>query len=246
LPRTLLSILSKLGFNPKNKYISLYIKGYENPIWARYQSSDIDVLYQIFGEEEYSCLDNLDQPKLILDCGANVGYSSIYLLNKYPTAHVIAVEPDDENFIVCQKNLLPYSERVSLVRSAIWSHEVGLVVSKGVDVYGDGCEWATQVKECQGDQKPDLLATDILSLLKKSEFTSIDLLKVDIEGAEVVIFSQNYETWLNRVKNIVIELHSEECKKSFFNALSPYKYDLSRSGELTVCKGILPKTVSIS
>lgn len=176
LPKPIISILSQFGFNPKNKDVSLNIKGYDHPIWARYQSSDIDVLYQIFGEKEYSTLDSLPDCKLIIDCGANVGYSSIYLLNKYPDAHVIAVEPDEGNFQVCQKNLEPYSDRVTLVNSAIWSHETELVISN----YGKGREWSTQVKECQENQQPDIIATDIQSLLKKHGSKSIDLLKIDI------------------------------------------------------------------
>jgi FkbM family methyltransferase len=240
LPKPLLSILSKLGFNPKNKYINLQIPKYEHPIFARYQASDLDVFYQIFVEEEYSILPEDKDFKVILDCGANVGYSSIYLLNKYPHAHIIAVEPDEENFKVCQKNLSPYSDRVTLIRSAIWSHQTGLVIRH----YGNGNEWGTRVEECLEHEQPDLLALDILNLLEKSGKTNIDLLKMDVEGAETVIFSQNYKTWLNQVQNIVIELHGQECEDTFFQALSAYKYDLSHSGELTVCQRIKSQITS--
>ena len=67
---------------------------------------------------------------------------------------------------------------------------------------------------------------------------SSDILKIDIESAETVVFSQNYEKWLRKVQNIVIELHGEECEAIFFKAMSPYKYDLYTSGELTVCRNI--------
>ncbi|MEC4813038.1 MAG: FkbM family methyltransferase [Scytonema sp. PMC 1069.18] len=227
-------MLSKLGLEPKNRYLKLHLPKYEHPIYARYQSSDLDVFYQIFVEEEYSVLQEGEDFKVILDCGANVGYSSIYLLNKYPHAHVIAVEPDEENFKVCQKNLSPYCDRVTLIRSAIWSHQTGLVIRH----YGNGNEWGTRVEESKENEQPDLLALDILNLLEKSSKSSIDLLKMDVEGAETVIFSQNYENWLNRVQNIVIELHGKECENTFFQALSTYQYNLSHSGELTVCQKI--------
>ena len=242
LPKPILAILSKLGLNLENKYISLKAKGCKHPVWARYQSSDLDVFYQIFIEEEYFALNNLQESKLIIDCGANVGYSSIYFLNQYPQAHIIAVEPDEENFKVCQKNFEPYSERVTLIRSAIWSHKTGLVVHS----YGEGEEWGVQVKECQENQTPDLLATDIQSLLKLSGTKSIDLLKIDIEGAESVVFSQNYHQWLNHVQNIVIELHGKECENAFLQALSGYEYKLSNSGELTICQGLSPKATLVS
>ena len=56
-------------------------------------SSDRLALHQIFIEEEYEPL-ALSHPTAILDLGANVGYSSAYFLSKYPTARVVAVEPD--------------------------------------------------------------------------------------------------------------------------------------------------------
>lgn len=239
IPKPLCSVLSKLGIELKNRYFSLHVKGYEHPVLFRYGSSDSPVLYQSLVAQEYSCLDASENPKLIIDCGANVGYSSIYFLNKYPAAHVIAVEPDEDNFKVCAKNLIPYNERVSLIRSAIWSHKVGLTVCRGQN--RESLEWEAQVQECREGEDPDIYATDISSLLEESGFNSIDILKMDVEKAESVIFSRNYESWLKKVKNIVIELHNEECEKVFFNALSRYKYDLSRAGELTVCKSILPQ-----
>lgn len=239
VPGPLPFVLSKLGFELKNKYLYLPVKGYTYPVLFRYGSSDSLVLYQSLVRQEYSCLEPLEEPNLIVDCGANVGYSSIYFLNKYPNAHVIAVEPDDENFKVCTKNLLPYSERVTLVHSAIWSHKAGLTVSRGEN--GESLEWAAQVYECREGEEPDMYATDIYSLLEKSGLKSIDILKMDVERAELEIFSRNYETWLDKVKNIVIELHDEDCEKVFFKALSSYKYSLLKLGELTVCKTLLPK-----
>lgn len=53
LPKPLISLLSKLGVHPKSKLIALQVEGLNHPIWARYQSSDVDVFYQIFVDEEY-------------------------------------------------------------------------------------------------------------------------------------------------------------------------------------------------
>ncbi|MFB8791750.1 MAG: FkbM family methyltransferase [Potamolinea sp.] len=240
LPKPLSVVLSKLGLELKNRaYYEIHVKGYKYPVIFRYGSSDSPVLYQSLVREEYSCLEPSEDPKLIIDCGANVGYSSIFFINKYANAHVIAIEPDNDNFKVCEKNLHPYRERVSLIHSGIWSHKVGLTVCRGEKE--ESLEWEAQVRESKEGETPDISATDISSLLEGSGFNTIDILKMDVEKAEAIIFAKNYENWLSKVKNIVIELHNEECEKVFFNALSRYKYDLSRAGELTVCKNILPK-----
>lgn len=235
-------LMSDLGFKIKKQLVKIYLKSYQHPVEFRHNTSDITVFSQVLVDGQYSCVADLEDPKLIIDCGANVGYSTLYFLNKYPNAHVIAVEPDLENFKLCEKNLTPYAERVSLVRSGIWSHPTGLIIFQ--EKSEERNEWGIQVKEVQGTQKPDIHATDIYSLLKSSKFTSIDLLKIDIEGAEAIIFSQNYENWLRQVKNIVIELHNDDCKNKFFKAMSNYNYDLSESGELTICKKIFPITTS--
>lgn len=230
-------LLSKFGINLNKKYLKLNVKGYDNPVFFRYGSSDPRVFTQIFLWEEYSCVGNLEEPKIIIDCGANVGYASVYFLNKYPNAHVIAIEPDRENFKLCEKNLSGYPGRVSLIKSAIWSHQTGLSIYKKDD-WGDAYEWGIQVKECQEGREPDIYAIGIDDLLENYGLTSIDLLKIDIEGAEAIVFSKNHEKWLDKVKNIVIELHGKECEKVFFNALSMYDYELSKFGELTSCQNL--------
>ena len=59
--------------------------------------------------------------------------------------------------------------------------------------------------------------------LKKN---SIDILKIDIEGAEKELFMDNYKTWLGKTKVIVIELHDrldKEISGIFFKAVNNYQ-----------------------
>lgn len=238
--RPLMIIFSKLNLgNYQNNYIKVHLKNYKFPLYFRHNTSDHDVFYEVFVREQYACVAELLEPKLILDCGANVGYASIYFLERYPNAHVIAIEPDPDNFKLCQKNLSHYGERVSLINSGIWSHQTGLVIKR--QEFGEHREWGIQVKESLDDQQADLEAVDIATILQNSDFDTIDLLKIDIEGSEKVVFSHNYESWLNRVKNIAIELHGQSCEQAFFQALSGYDYQLSQSGELTVCQAVVQK-----
>lgn len=51
-------------------------------------SSDLDAFDQIFNFQEYLCLQELEEPNLILDLGANVGFSSAYFLSVFPKARV--------------------------------------------------------------------------------------------------------------------------------------------------------------
>src|SRR5262245_51635214 len=73
------------------------------PLFGRRSSSDVEVFHQVFIEREYKCLDDLSDVGLIIDCGANVGYSSAYFLSKHPTSRIIAVEPDPDNFAMLRR-----------------------------------------------------------------------------------------------------------------------------------------------
>ena len=212
----------------------LFSKDARHGLACRPGTSDLYVFQQIYVAREYSCLDHLkDDSCLIVDCGANVGYSSAYFLSRFPSSYVIAVEPDPGNFEVLERNLAPYAGRYRAIRSAVWSERLGLVLG---ETPRSGQEWARQVRPALPGEKASMQAMDIGTLLKDSGFAKIRVLKIDIERAEAAVFSANYESWLANVDNIMIELHGEECRDIFMKAISTESFDVSECGELTVCK----------
>jgi FkbM family methyltransferase len=175
---------------------------------------------------------------MILDLGANVGYSSAYFLSCFPTASIFAVEPDPANCEILRENLAQYGERATVLRGAVWSHDVKLKVSRGT--YGDGREWATQVVARRNDNEDseDVEGFSMPTLFCLAGTESVDLLKIDIEGSELEVFNVASRSWLPRVKNICIELHGDECRKALMTALDGFDYETSISGELTICRNL--------
>jgi len=205
-------------------------------------SSDLNVFYQIFVQHEYGCLRSLRDVSLVLDLGANVGYSSAYFLSAFPNSRVVAVEPDDRNVEVCRMNLKPYAERARLLHGAAWSECTTLSLSRGA--YGDGREWATQVVQSPAASGDCVQAWDAGSLIDLAGGAEVDLLKVDIERAELAVFGETAKAWLPKVHNICIELHGPDCKQVFFSALAGFDYELEHSGELTICRNLRPKELA--
>lgn len=222
----------RLHARPERALFRFSSKRARCPLYCRPDTSDLNVFWQIFIAREYRCLDEVKQADLIIDCGANVGYSSAYFLSSYPKAMVVAVEPDGENFAMLERNLAPFKSRTRLVRSAVWSHAVGLKLSE--DVFGDGREWARTVRPVRSGELPDMVATDIGTLLRESGHERISILKVDIEGAEKIVFAENCQEWLPRVDNLVIEIHGPECESVVRNAVAPEGFSISSCAELTV------------
>jgi FkbM family methyltransferase len=193
------------------------------------------VIRQVFAYGEYDCISQERDVSLILDCGANIGAASFYLLHRYPQAHVIAVEPDAGNFEICRRNLSPFADRITLVNAAVWPTSVPMRIQHGP--YGGG-EWALQVRPVGPGESQDVVATTIPELLGPDPERCADILKIDVEGAELELFRTEYDGWLRRTRNLAIELHGAACERAFFRAMASFRWRLQRSGELTICRDI--------
>lgn len=207
---------------------SLTSKKLDFPVNARPQTSDLGVFYQIFVFDEYRCLADLRSPSLIIDLGANVGYSSAYFLSHFPTCSVIAVEPEPSNFTALRSNVSRYGDRVTTMEAAVWPKMERITL----DHPGQGDEWGVRVKPCtDGTVK----TVTVPELLRMSGHKRISLLKIDIEGAEIELFKSGAEEWLDKVDNIVIELHGDEATEIFHQAIGAKAFSISNCDELTVC-----------
>ena len=199
-----------------------------HPIELRINSTDADVYRQVLVQEEYAAVAD-GYMETIVDCGANVGYTSAYLLSRFPDAQVVALEPFPANAELCRRNLAPYGQRATVLEAAVWSHSGRLVLD-----HAGGNEWGVRVRATRAGECGDIEAIDLPSL----GLNRIDLLKIDIEGSEATLFANGTNRWLPHVSNIAIELHGKECEEQFRRAMADYRYTLSHSGELTICQNI--------
>jgi len=197
------------------------VPGVAKPVFSRKNTTDFETLKYIFYDKEFRLNELTISPKWIIDGGANVGYTSVYFANAYPEARIIAVEPDESNCKVLKENVAPYKQ-VEMLHSGIWNKDTYLKVK---DV-GLG-EWGMMVEESMRSDPGSFKAVTITSLMKTYNINEIDILKLNIEGAEKELFSDGYEEWLNKVKIIIIELHDTMkpgCSETFFKAVTPYNF----------------------
>jgi len=202
-----------------------------SPPWYRPGTSDLRVFRQIFFKREYRCLDDLHDARLVVDCGANVGYASVYFLSRFPNAEVYAIEPDAGNAAFARRNLAPYGGRVRLREAAVWSAPGSLRIERK----GLGSEWGIEVRPCDVDEG-DVEAIDLSSVIAELGNRRISILKIDIEGAEAEVFRDGPPPWLALVDAIVIELHGPACEAAFLRCVPESEWDISACDELTVCR----------
>jgi FkbM family methyltransferase len=201
------------------------------PLWVRAGTSDIYVFDQIFSRREYRCLDELSVADLVIDCGANVGYSATYFLTRFPQCHLIAIEPDPLNFSALQRNTAAYGERSRNLLCAVWPHETSLVMSE--ENSAPGQEWGRTVREARAGETSTLKAIDSGTLIRTSGFQRCSILKMDIEGAEELIFESTPD-WLSLVDALVIEIHSRKGESLVRRTLQEAGFKLSQCDELLV------------
>ena len=147
---------------------------------------------------------------VVVDAGANMGDTAAWYLSRFPEARVIAVEPDPENFELLKVNCKPYGDRAALVQAALWSSETTLLLRPAAEKDGTSVSAQTGVGECRGISVP--------VLMREHGVTAIDILKCDIEGAELEVFSDGCDEWLSRTRCVVIETHGEACLQAVIAA----------------------------
>ncbi len=212
----------------KNRLDNIKLQGIKHSFALRPYSSDTMAFNQVFYRKEYK-IPFPAKSRVIIDGGANIGLFSIKAKNDFPEARIISVEPDPENFQMLERNLKKY-DNVFLENRGLWKKDTKLKV---YDKYNNG-KWGMIVEE-------DLIsgsigAISMNSLFQKYAIERVDILKLDIEASEKQVFAEHCETWLPKVKMVLIELHDRidpECSKNFFAAINKSfkKYTSSQRGE---------------
>lgn len=201
------------------------------PVQLRKGTSDIDVFYQIFYYKGYNYEFGFE-PKVIFDCGANIGLATVYYKNRYPNAKIIAVEPESSNFEMLQRNTEKYTD-VHCVQSGIWNKTTNLKIHTG------GAHWAFVTEEVDYEDATTVKAISIDELMKKFNVDYIDVLKIDIESSEKELFEANWEKWLPKVKVLLVELHDnmkQGCTRSMFKAITNFEFTMHFKGENVIVK----------
>ena len=169
---------------------------------------------------------------LIVDAGANVGAASLYLWGQWPTAFVVAVEPERENFQVLLDNISSirniYALRMALASKPGWAR----VVSNG---HACGFRATRYDGATQASCATEVACITIDEIVDRSPEAFPLIVKIDIEGAEREVFSDNTE-WISKFPLIMCELHDcwdpgQSFSRSFLRCISQHNRDFTIRGE---------------
>jgi FkbM family methyltransferase len=182
---------------------------------------DVDVIKQVFISEDYGLnrlsrhteildwtegLRRAGKAPLIIDLGANTGLASLYFAREFPTATVVAVEPDPDNALAARRNLAAYAN-VNVVEGGI----AALNGRANILNPGDG-NWSYRTELSQTGAIPMYSMSSLVAEHTKPDRIPF-IVKIDIEGFESNLFSQNTE-WIDLFPVLIIELHDWMLPKS--------------------------------
>lgn len=176
----------------------------------RPRNSDFEVLMQTFAANGCETRAFGGNPLLVVDAGANIGLTSLLFAQHYPKATVVAIEPDETNFRLLKMNTSAFPQIVP-VRAALWNRQAPLRVRDP-----GNRAWALQTEEVAEEGDSSCPAITLAGIQER--WGRIDLLKLDIEGAEWPLFETD-PGWVRDVGVVVVELHGEHKEQRLMKAL---------------------------
>ena len=197
----------------------------------RVYGSDLFSVGEVFADDVYAAVSRLSPCRNIIDLGANIGLASLYFSKRFPDARIVAVEPLPSNAEILRYNLgsLVAAGRCKVLEGAVWDRDD--CVLHGMETNGEYC--AARIEESRPG-RGGIRGFTMRSILEESGFPEVDLLKVDIEGAEVRLFSSNVD-WLDRVRALAIEFHGSSRQESRFDTIMSQRgFSLTNENSHTV------------
>jgi FkbM family methyltransferase len=172
----------------------------------RQNKGDIYSIHEIWFEESYRLPVEL-QPRVLVDIGANIGMTSLWLAKHYGCERIIAVEPSAGNAAVARANFANNGIAAEVFEAAAGSRDGNAKFyevsssTNGRLVFDDE-EQPVGVKAAV----PVRIVSMVSVLRSLPPETPVDLMKIDIEGGEQALLTADV-SWLARVKALLIEFH---------------------------------------
>ena len=188
-------------------------------VHIRPMQSDLDVLDEIFVKDVYGVVKRLvPDCRRIIDLGGNIGLAARYFGTAYPDSTILSVEPFSENIEVMRRNLggLVSAGRCRILQAAAWDKNEAVEICRPKDP-NKLCGLFVQSLGEPDDSRMSAPGLPMASILEASGFDMVDLVKIDIEGAERAVFHQ--ADWLHQVRALAIEFHGSSRQEIGFDAL---------------------------
>lgn len=203
----------RLPLPRRNSIRQVSIVGMPEPFYVRLSTTDWYVLEEIFLDRLYEPLTKrqLRDVRNIVDLGANTGFTIRLWQLMYPSARIVAVEPDAKNLEMCRRNALGdmTGRQLHLVQACVAGR------SRTVFLDRSGGAWGFSMRDASSAAEELVQALTLPQIMESCGMDGpIDLLKCDIEGTEAELFA-DCSGWISSIRNLVVELHHPYSSEHF-------------------------------
>lgn len=199
---------------------------YHRSLTFRPASNDMFTLQEIFVEQVYrEIVATFPDARTVIDLGANIGFAAAYFVSHLPGVKIMCVEPDPQNVVLLSTNLsdLVEESRCRIVSGAVWRADEKLVLEPLVAGHVNSRSCTSIGPDAKSEPSEQVVqAYSIPTLIEMSGFSEVDLIKIDVEGAEAELFHGDCD-WLDKVKAIAIEFHGNSRTESNFDDMMAEK-----------------------
>jgi FkbM family methyltransferase len=206
-----------------SQHFSLHLS---KPVELSLQPEHFGMVKGILQDGEYNNLPLPAPPKTIMDLGANIGLAALVLHDHHPQAQFCCVEADPRNHELLLRNLSTNSVPAQIVAAAV-GPEPGLLSLR----FGQDSTCSTLIDESMIHpglhEQITVPIVTMVELLKTMGWQRVDLLKIDIEGAEEDLLKSS-PSWLEYVGTIVMEIHPNTTPERIADYLKPHGFRLQR------------------
>ncbi|MBV9365933.1 MAG: FkbM family methyltransferase [Solirubrobacterales bacterium] len=214
--KTTLFLVSLLGEwrCPRDRPLQLRLRAFDRSFTCLIDDhTQLLAFKDVFLDEDYRVGRDI-APRVIVDLGSNVGASLIYFRLCYPYARLIGVEADPVTFKRLQRNVAQF-HGIEVVNAAV-ARESGMMPF----LRYSGSSWANSLIPLWERTGQGHIAG---RPLRRYGLMSVDLLKMDIEGAEWQVLP-NFRQ-LDKVRTIIGEIHriDQEAPRGLLECLSDFR-----------------------
>ena len=158
-------------------------------------------LAEVFVRRRYGLLEGF---RTIVDVGANVGSFAVYAAQSCPDARIYCYEPEEQNFGLLKRNVQinGLDARVSTFQCAVASSHGRRELSVGSSPLN-----SFHVPS-RGERRQMVDCTTLPLILADQYLDTVDLLKMNCEGAEYEVLEGCADADLDRIAAIRLEYHN--------------------------------------
>jgi FkbM family methyltransferase len=212
------------GFFPAARYVACRKLGIDTivsltiggvPLLLRTCNEDGAFARSCLMDGEFSAAKDLSNVSFIVDAGGYIGTAAIAFAQMFPDARVVTLEPSEENFRLLVRNTAAFANIIPLNAALVGRDRAVTVFDR--DGSNSGFSILPIPKEDKLLPMHSCRGISLRSLMMEYKTDRIDILKLDIEGAEIEILETAAE-WLPNTRSIFAELHDRfatGCSEAF-------------------------------